>query len=211
MKLLCRHGADAATIWNGIGLWVDLVRVPPSGTWERRRADLYALAADWIGPSNATEQQGLQHLFRRYLGGFGPASVKDIADWAGVPPSALAAAGEGLRLRRFRDARGAEIVDLPRAPLPDGETPAPVRFLPTWDATLLAHARRTEVLPERHRSRVFKTKTPQTTATFLLDGSVAGAWRHERGTIVLEPFGRLSPSVRRELDEELERLARFFG
>jgi hypothetical protein len=201
-------GADSVT-WNGIGMWLDLVRVPPSGTWDQRRADLYALAEDWLGPADATVDDGLELVVRRYLGGFGPASAKDVASWAGLPLSVLAPALERLKLRRFRDERGGELIDLPRAPLPDGETPAPVRFLPTWDATLLVHARRTQILPEQHRPRVFSTKTPQSVATFLVDGRVAGTWRHERGRVRTEPFERLPRQVQRELDEEAERLAAF--
>jgi hypothetical protein len=112
-------------------------------------------------------------------------------------------------VRRFRDEDGRELVDLPRAPLPDPETPAPVRFLPTWDATLLVHQRRTGILPEEHRPKVFSTKTPQSVATFLVDGRVAGSWRHERGRIVTEPFERLSAAAGRELAAEAERLAAF--
>jgi winged helix DNA-binding protein len=204
-------GGSEATAWNGVGLWVDLVRVPPSGTWEQRRADLYALAEEWLGPSDATEEQGLAHLVRRYLGGFGPAPLQDVANWAGVPPPALVPTVGSLRLRRFRDESGAELLDLPRAPLPDGDAPAPVRFLPTWDATLLAHARRTEILPERHRTRVFSTKTPHSVSTFLVDGRVAGSWRPQRGGVALEPFERLPRAVRRELDDEAERLAAFLA
>jgi hypothetical protein len=201
-------GADSAE-WNGIGLWVDLVRVPPSGTWERRSADLYATAEDWLGPSDATEEEGLEHLVRRYLGGFGPASRRDIAGWAGLATKILEPVLGRLRLRRFRDERGEELLDLPRAPLPEPHTPAPVRFLPTWDATLLVHARRTQILPERHRGRVFTSTTPQSVSTFLVDGQVAGTWRHERDRVVIEPFERLSRASARELDEEAERLASF--
>jgi Winged helix DNA-binding domain len=195
--------------WSGAGMWLDLVRVPPSGTWERRRADLYALADKWLGPATATEAQGLEHLVRRYLGGFGPASVNDLANWAGLPVTTFRPVLERLRLRRFRDERGGELIDLPRAPLPDPETPAPVRFLPTWEATLLVHARRTQVLPEAHRSRVFDTKTPHSVPTFLVDGAVAGTWRYEDSRVRVEPFGRLTREVRRELEEEAERLTEF--
>jgi hypothetical protein len=190
-------------------MWVDLVRAPPSGTWEQRRADLYALADEWLGASPATAEEGLDHLLRRYLGGFGPASLKDAANWAGVPVPTLAPSVARLRLRRFRDEAGTELLDLPRAPLPDAETPAPVRFLPTWDATLLVHARRTQILPEPFRPRVFSTKTPHSVPTFLVDGRVAGAWAHERGRIRLDPFERLGRDAQRELREESERLAEF--
>jgi winged helix DNA-binding protein len=84
-----------------------------------------------------------------------------------------------------------------------------VRFLPTWDATLLVHARRTQLLPERYRDRIFHTRNPQSTPTFLVDGTVAGTWRHDQGRVRLEPFQPLPGRARRELDEEAERLAAF--
>jgi Winged helix DNA-binding domain len=188
---------------------VDLVRVPPAGTWERRRADVYAAAEDWLGPPDVDENQGVELLVKRYLGGFGPAPVKDIANWAGLHPKTLEPALEPLRLRRFRDEDGDELLDLPRAPLPDPATPAPARFLPVWDATLLVHARRTGILPEDFRSRVFNVRTPHSVNTFLVDGEVAGTWRHEKRRVELEPFGRLDRATRRELDAEAERLAAF--
>jgi hypothetical protein len=88
---------------------------------------------------------------------------------------------------------------------------APVRFLPTWDATLLVHARRTQILPEEYRSIVFSTKNPQSVGTFLVDGAVAGAWRHEPGKVRLEPFAPLPRPARREVDQESDRLAAFLA
>jgi winged helix DNA-binding protein len=193
------------------GLALDLVRVPPSGTWEHRRADLYALAEDWVGPEDVSPDEGIEHLVRRYLQAFGPAPKTDIADWAGLKVTAIAAALERLDLRRFQDGQGKELLDLPRAPLPDPETPAPVRFLPVWDATLLVHARRTGILPEQYRSRVFNVKTPHSVNTFLVDGQVAGTWRYEKERVKLEPFGRLTKAARSAADEEAERLAAFHG
>ena len=196
--------------WSGAGLWLSMVRVPPSGTWERRRADLYGLADDWIGPlDTATEEDGLRHLLTRYLRGFGPATLNDAANWAGVPLPKLQAVSKRQRLRRFRDDQGKELFDLPRAPLPDPDTPAPVRFLPTWDAPLLVHARRTQILPEKYRKLVFHTKTPHSVPTFLVDGAVAGTWRYEGDKVNLNPFAPLSKSILRELNEEAERLAAF--
>jgi hypothetical protein len=192
---------------NGVGMWVDLVRVPPSGTWERRRADLYASAEEWLGPAEATEAEGVELLVRRYLAGFGPATSNDIAVYTGLPPKAIAPALERLRLRRFRTEDGEELLDLPRAPLPDPDTPAPVRFLPVWDSTLLVHARRTGILPEEYRPKVFNARTPQSVNTFLVDGAVAGTWKYDRGGVRMEPFRRLDRSTRRELDDEAGRLA----
>jgi Winged helix DNA-binding domain len=194
---------------NGVGLWLDLVRVPPSGTWERRRADLYAAAEEWLGAPELTPEESVEHLVRRYLHGFGPAAPAEIADWAGLPPKRIAPALERLRLRRFRSETGKALVDVARAPLPHPDTPAPPRFLPVWDSTLLAHARRTGILPEKYRPRVFNVRTPQSVNTFLVDGAVAGSWRYDKGRILVEPFRGLTRATRRVLDDEAERLAAF--
>jgi len=195
--------------WITAAQLIDMVRVPPSGTWEQRRADLYGLADDWIGRSRVTDEEGREHLVRRYLGGFGPGPLTDIANWAGMKVGLLRPIVERLGLRSLRDESGRELLDLPDAPLPDPDTPAPVRFLPTWDATLLVHARRTLILPEAYRPLVFNTKTPHSVPTFLVDGAVAGTWRHEKGRIEIKPFGDLTTSARREVDDEAERLAAF--
>jgi len=195
--------------WGMAGPWLELVRVPPSGTWEKRRAHLFQTAANWVGPEDAEPGEALDHLVRRYLGGFGPAAATDIAQWAGMKARDLAPALERLSLRRFRNEAGGELLDLPRAPLPDPETPAPVRFLPTWDATLLVHARRAGVLPEQHRPRIFSTKMPQSIGTFLVDGAVAGTWRFDDGRVRWEAFERLDRALVREVDDEAVRLAAF--
>lgn len=200
-----------SNIWHGA--WVELVRVPPSGTWERRRADLFRLAHEWLGPSDAGEERGFEHLLRRYLGGFGPATLEEAGKWAGVPVKKLGPAAERMKLRRFRDEAGKILLDLPRAPLPGADTPAPARLLPTWDATLLVHARRTQILPERFRPLVFTTKNPQSVSTFLVDGTVAGTWRVERmgtkATLRLAPYEPLPRGALPELREEAGRLVRF--
>lgn len=195
--------------WVGAGLWVDLVRVPPSGTWERKRGDLFGLAEAWLGPPDVTEAQGLEHLVRRYFQGFGPASMADLSSWAGIPVTTLRPMVERLRPRRFRDENGGELLDLPRQPLPAPETPAPPRFIPTFEATLLAQARRTQFIPEEYRSLIFSTKTPHSRPTFTVDGRVAGAWRYEEGRVKLEPFAPIPRKYRRDLDDEAERLAAF--
>jgi DNA glycosylase AlkZ-like len=200
-----------STIWSGA--WVELVRVPPSGTWERRRADLFRLASEWLPEEDVAENEGLEHLLRRYLAAFGPASLADAANWAGVSRAKLLPVAERMETRTVRDENGKALLDLPRAPLPAGEAPAPVRFLGNWDAALLVHARRTQLLPERFRPLVFSTKNPQSVATFLVDGAVAGRWRVERtarkATLRLEPFERLPRGARQEVRDEGERLVRF--
>jgi hypothetical protein len=200
------EGLDAVG-FNGTHIWLDIVRIPPSGTWERRRADRYALAEEWIGPPETTPEQGRRLLVRRYLQGFGPGAPAEIADWAGLPIRQVNETLEGLELRRFRDAKGGLLVDLPRLPLPSPDTPAPARFLPTWDATLLAHARRAQILPEKHRAKVFNTRTPQSMETFTVDGQVAGSWKWVEGRVELRPFGRLPRDGRPQLEEEARGLA----
>ena len=207
-RLVMRGFDSQAAKW--VGMWLDLVRVPPYGTWERRRADLYGLAETWVpvpGPGDVTEGEGIELLIRRYLGAFGPAALKDIASWMGLNIGQMRHVADAMELRGFRDEGGKPLVDLPGAPLPDPETPAPVRFLPVWDASLLVHARRTQILPEAHRPRIFSTKTPHSVNTFLVDGQVAGSWRFEEGRIELAPFEPLATADRDALEKEAVGLA----
>ena len=194
---------------KAVGWWLDLVRVPPSGTWDARRADLYGLADRWISRADVTEDDGLAHLVRRYLGAFGPAPLRDVASWMGVTVAQMRHVLDGLGLVERRDDAGKALLDLPDAPLPDPEMPVPARFIGTWEAMLLVHARRTQVLPEEHRSRVFHVRMPHSVNTFLVDGQVAGSWRWEDGEIRLDPFRPLSPSERAAVEEEAHRLNAF--
>ncbi len=207
-EFLRANDFPGASLW-GFGHWLDLIRVPPSGTWSQRRASTFALAEEWAGTLDATEEEGIEHLVRRYLGGFGPASRKDIMSWSKVSRARLDPVLARMTLRRFRDEKGTELLDLPRGPLPDSETAAPVRFLPTWDATLLVHARRTGILPEKYRSLVFSTKTPHSVGTFLVDGSVAGTWRYDASCVETTSFERLDRATQRALREEADQLAAF--
>jgi hypothetical protein len=199
-----------ARLRAGAGLWLDMVRVPPAGTWERRRADLFTSAEQWLGPPpDLDPDHCVDLLVRRYLGGFGPSTRAQIADWAGLPVTTISAALERASLRRYRAEDGSTLVDLPRAALPEPDTRVPVRFLANWDAALLVHARRTGVLPERYRSRIFSSKTPHSFNTVLVDGAVAGTWRYEGGTVRIDAFEPLEPAVRREIQAATHPLAAF--
>ena len=142
----------------------------------------------------------------RYLTGFGPAAKAEIANWAGLPPAGVEPALQRLSLKRFKADDGTELFDIQNGPLPDPDTPAPIRFLPTFDAVLLAHARRALILREEHRSKIFHTKMPQSIGTVLVDGQVAGTWRAD-GTI--SPFGDLTKRERKAVDAEGRRLFAF--
>src|SRR5262249_17397177 len=102
------------------------------------------------------------------------------------------------------------LLDVPRAPLPDPETPAPVRFLPKWDNVLLAWADRTRILPERYRKTVIRMNG-DVLQTILVDGFVAGTWSDQDGRVIVEPFDKLPRAVQREVKDEAERLEGFIA
>jgi hypothetical protein len=196
--------------WEGAGLWVDMVRVPPSGTWDRRRADLYGLAEQWIPRSEVTETDGLRLLLTRYLQAFGPAALADAANWAGVPRARLEPVAASMGLVSYRDESGATLLDLADLELPDPALRAPVRFLPTWDATLLAHCRRSGILPEQFRSAILHTRIPQSVGTVLVDGSVAATWAWRVDHVEVGELATLTARQRREVSGEAERLTAFY-
>ena len=212
-EIQARMAADGLPrqVWPGVQLWLDLIRAPPAGTWGTPRAHVYALAEHAVPQPDPppTEAEGRAELVRRYLGAFGPASAKDIASFCGWNVTATRAVLAGLTLRRFRDEVGGELVDVPEAPLPPADTPAPVRFLGQWEAILLVHARRAQILPEGYRPRVFATSIPQSVPTFLVDGQVAGTWRYVDGEVRCESFHELPAADRVELEAEADRLAEF--
>jgi hypothetical protein len=119
--------------------------------------------------------------------------------------------GASLALRSYRDEQGRQLVDLADAVLPDADAPAPVRFLPHWDATLLVHARRTGILPEHHRPRIFTSRNPFSVGTYLVDGRVAGAWSLREGRIVLDSYEPLAGPERDAVEAEREALEAFHG
>jgi hypothetical protein len=144
-------------------------------------------------------------LVRRYLGAFGPATRADIAEWSGLRVRDIAPALEELEpLRRFADERGRELLDLPRAPLPAADTPAPVRLLPRFDNLTLSHDDRSRVIADEHRKRV--VQTAEVRAVFLVDGFVAGVWSLEKERVRIDPFRRLARTEERAVAEEARLL-----
>jgi hypothetical protein len=188
-----------------------LVQVPSPGGWSYPAQPAFALAEPWIGRAADSEAR-LRELALRYLAGFGPASPADMQTWSGLPKLKDLFEQSRPELRVFKTDGRRELFDLPDAPLPGGDVPAPVRFLPEFDNLLLSHSSRTRIVADEHRSRVYLPGL-RVAATILVDGFVQGVWRVERArkaaTLVIAPFGALSAQDRDALAAEGERLVRF--
>ncbi|HEY6069122.1 MAG TPA: winged helix DNA-binding domain-containing protein [Gaiellaceae bacterium] len=189
-----------------------LLHVPPSGTWGFHGSPQLRAMQVWLGGELPSREDGAIRLVRSYLAAFGPATQQDLLRFAGVRVGDLRAGLDALDLRRFRDERGRELLDLQKAPLPAEDTPAPVRFLPKWDSSLLAYAppERERILPERFRSTVIR-KNGDVLPTVLVDGFVAATWNVDRKRgLEIEPLRRLTKTERVAIDAEGERLVEFF-
>jgi hypothetical protein len=198
-------------VWYLLVCDLELVHTPEASVWRNNTSGgKFVPAKEWLGSGGAHGARAAAHLVRRHLTAFGPASRADLQQWTGLTVGALAPGLERVRVRRFRDEQGRELLDLPRAPLPDADTAAPVRFLPMWDSALLAHADRSRILPEEHRKTVI-LRNGDVQPTFLVDGFVAGTWKHVDGRIELNPFARLPRSVRAEAENEAARLESFYA
>jgi hypothetical protein len=187
-----------------------LVHLPPSGTWRfHGRPQLVAMKR-WLDVELPSREDGAERLVRSYLAAFGPATQNDLLRFAGVRAGDVRPGLERLELRTFRDERGRVLLDLPGAPLPAPDVPAPVRFLPKWDSSLLAYAppERTRILPEKFRETVIK-RNGDVLPTLLVDGFVAATWRIEKRQLKIEPLQRLLRAERAAIDEEGERLVEF--
>ncbi len=193
---------------------VPLVQVPPRGMWRRRGPVRLAPLDDWagrpLGPPLSAEE-----LVRRYLGALGPATPADAQAWSGL--TRLREVFERLRpqLAVFRDEQGRELFDLPDAPRPDPETPAPPRFLPDYDNVLLGHADRTRFLSDGLRRRLLHEIGMYSYGSLLVDGRLRGLWRVERdrsrssATLVIRLLDTLTPAEERAMTDEAGRLAAF--
>jgi hypothetical protein len=204
-------GGDERAMGYAVRLQVPLVQVPADTTWGYPASADFILAETWLGGPLGTSPEP-QDLVLRYLAAYGPASFTDAQTWTGM--RGLRETFEALRPRllSFRDERKRELFDLPEAPRPPEDTPAPVRFLPEFDSLVLAHDDRTRVVADEHRPAIFKPNL-RILPTVLVDGFVAATWKIERkraaAALVIEPLTRLTKAVRAELTEEGEALARF--
>ncbi|MZE81554.1 winged helix DNA-binding domain-containing protein [Streptomyces xinghaiensis] len=200
---------DARQLLYSVQYLLPAVYVPPGGTWGRGGSVPLTTVESWFGRPLPAETDPARMILR-YLAAFGPASVKDVQAWSGL--TRLAAPIRELRpqLRVFRAAgSGAELFDLPDAPRPGPDTPAPVRLLPEYDNLLVAYADRNRVISDEHR-RITNTKNGMVAATVLVDGRVAGRWRLDPGrestAVEVEPFRRLDDTVLAAVHDEATAL-----
>jgi Winged helix DNA-binding domain len=200
--------------WRPFLRWSALTRVPADGRWGAKAPAAFRAAPGYR--ERPAEQEALETVICRHLRAFGPAGPEDIASWIGwrIPPVRAALERLGSQLLCIEDEDGRPLHDLPDAPRPDPDTPAPSRLLAAFDSVLLAYpsGRRARILPDAHREAVYERANLRIRPSFLVDGLVAGTWgvqtRRRQATVTLRPLQRLARGVRGALVEEAERMVR---
>lgn len=207
-----RPGGDVRAMAYIIRTQVPLVQVPETSRWMFKPRCPFALAARFLDRPipELAEPHG---LVRRYLAAFGPATPADAAAWSGLANLAPVFEAISAELVELTDERGRTLYDLPDAPRPSADTPAPVRFIAAFDNLVLGHADRARIVPDAYRSRIC-TRNLQVRPTFTVDGMVAGLWEtttkgKRSATLTIRPFQPLPAAARRALRREAEPLLRF--
>jgi hypothetical protein len=183
-------GPPAPGLWWALRTYAPVLHAVTGGPWSYSATPSYVAAPDRPATSTAA---GVRHLIVRYLEAFGPATVADIAQFSLLQRRTVreALTGTGGSLELLRGGDGAEYVDVPDAPIPDDDTPAPPRLMAMWDSVLLAYADRSRVIPPEYRRHVIRVNG-DVLPTLLVDGLVAGVWRpHEEG-VEVTAFHRLA-------------------
>jgi hypothetical protein len=200
--------------WRPFQRWSAFVRVPADGAWGAKAPSALLAAPRPRGAPKG--DKALDEVVRRHLRAFGPAGPDDVAGWIGwrTPPVRESFERLGADVERFEDEDGRALYDLPDAPRPDPDTPAPPRLLAAFDSVLLAYTakRRARILPDEHRDAVYERRNLQIRPSYLVDGLVAGTWsievKRRVATLTLCPLERLARATRSELVDEAERLVR---
>jgi hypothetical protein len=206
-------GVNERAMGYAVRCTLPLVQVPDDGhDWGYHGAAQFTLAESWLDASIDGDPDPAE-LVRRYLAAFGPATAADAQVWSALPSLKSTFASLRPKLSVFRDERGRELFDLPGAPRPDGDTPAPVRFLPEYDNLVLGHSNRTRMMTDDARRAIFRGSNLQILPSFLVDGFVAGTWAAsaKKGLAELEvtALGPLSKRARTDLEAEGDALLRF--
>ncbi|MEV4596674.1 winged helix DNA-binding domain-containing protein [Amycolatopsis sp. NPDC049253] len=187
---------------------VPVVQLPPRGVWREKAGVRYLPLSAWLGrdvPAPPDDVVGAE-LVRRYLAAYGPAATADLRAWSGLAGLPAAVASVRDELVSFRDDRGRELLDLPDAPRPDPDTPAPIRFLPAFDNALLGYSDRTRIVDDAHRNL-----SVAGSRVLLADGRVTATWTVEEGTVVVSPLRRLTRAERAAVGDEGEEVASFLS
>jgi hypothetical protein len=178
-----RPDADPRALAYAVTHHVALCQVPPRGVWGRSGPASWTPVESWLGTPLRSGR--VEDLVLRYLGAFGPATVADVQLWSGL--TRLREVVERLPLRTFRGEAGQVLYDLPDAPRPPGDTPAPPRFLPAYDNLLLSHRDRSRLIAD-DRPVPLPPGNGTTPGTFLVDGVWSGTWQLRDRTLHIEPF-----------------------
>jgi hypothetical protein len=202
---------DPYSLAYAITFLVALVQVPPRGVWGESGQATWTTAESWLG-RHLDPDPSPDELVMRYLAAFGPATVADARAWSGLGGLREVFGRLRPRLVTFNDEGGRELFDVPGAPLPDPEMPAPPRFLPAFDNALLSHADRSRIISEKHRKLLARDRLMR---GVLLDGFACATWKTERSrgksTLTIEPFEPLTRDDRDALNDEGKRLLRFLA
>ncbi|MET8390186.1 winged helix DNA-binding domain-containing protein [Streptosporangium canum] len=203
-----RLGVPPKGVWWALRSFAPLLHTPTGGgPWSFGSRPSYVAGTSPASGGEDTPDAHLRTLVRRYLEGFGPASVADVAQFALVRRSRVQDALKALSgvLERLEGPGGTELFDVPGAPLPAGDTPAPPRLMAMWDSILLAYADRSRVIPPDYRKLVARSNG-DVLPTLLVDGYVAGVWRPVEGGIEATAFHRLSAETWEGLAAEARSL-----
>ena len=196
-------------LWRRVQGQEQVVHLLPSGTWGYHGEGVYSAADAVLRGSLPEPTAAREHLVRSYLRAFGPATARDVAQWAGLQRTGgVTETLASMVLRTFRDDRGKTLYDLPRAPLPDAETP----YRRAWcrvTTTSSSRMRTAHASSVTCRSRASSRTTRSCTRRILVDGFVAGTWKLENGRVRLEPFSRLPRAAVKALRDEAERIEAF--
>jgi hypothetical protein len=212
-QLSDRHPeVDAEAVAFGVGYWVPWVQPPPRGLWGASAAPVLTPLDAWTGPSGSPGPIPLPRLVIRYLGAFGPASVRDVQAWCGL--TRLREVADAMDLVRYRGADGVELLDVPDAALVDPDVPAPVRFLAEYDDVTLSHADRSRVIGDAPLQPL-QGGPGGWVGAVLVDGLVSAMWAARRSgegmALEVRAARGLTPPERTDVEDEGRELLRFLA
>ncbi len=179
---LAARGLDDPMVWWALRQYGPLLRsVSDEATWAFSSSVATYEAAPTPPPPPGDHQhadEALRQLVRRYLAGFGPATLHDIGQFGLLPlrrlrPVVAAMADELVELV---GPDGVQLLDVPGGELPAEDVVAPPRLLPMWDSVLFAYADRTRIIDDDVRAQVIR-RNGDTLPSVLVDGRVVGVWR----------------------------------